>query len=41
MKKMSFNEMSKVNGGFAWWAAALGWWIGRSWVCGSKGFGKC
>ena len=41
MKKMSFNEMRKVNGGFWGGAAILGWMIGRTLVCGFKGFGKC
>ena len=40
MKKMNVNEMSNVNGGF-WGAVALGWFIGRTLVCGFKKFGKC
>ena len=40
MKKMSFSEMRKVSGGF-WGAAIAGWMIGRTLVCGFKGFGKC
>ncbi len=40
MKKMSFNEMRKVNGGAAW-AIIAGWMLGRTLVCGFKGFGKC
>jgi bacteriocin-like protein len=40
MKKMNTNEMRKVNGGF-FWEAVIGWMIGRTIVCGTKGFGKC
>lgn len=40
MKKMTASEMSHVNGGFLG-AAVLGWFIGRTLVCGFKGLGKC
>lgn len=41
MKKMSNSEMRKVNGGSLLGAALLGWFIGRTAVCGFKGLFKC
>lgn len=41
MKKMTTSEMRHVNGGGFWVAAAVGWFIGRTLVCGLKGPFKC
>lgn len=41
MNKMTSNEMRHVNGGSLLVAAAIGWFIGRTAVCGFKGLFKC
>jgi len=42
MKKMNSAEMSNINGGaISLFAVALGWFIGRTAVCGFKGLFKC